>query len=127
MNSNGTSARDRVLAELATLGPVGGDAVGLLAQVRELATFADQVQGELARLAGIVDGCGAYAQAGYTSAAAFLRHGGGRAPGRAGELVAVGRAYPRLPAVRAAVAAGQLSFDAAHVICRTAAQIDDDE
>ncbi len=127
MNSNGTSARDRVLAELATLGPVGGDAVGLLVQVRELATFADQVQGELARLAGIVDGCGAYAQAGYTSAAAFLRHGCGRAPGRAGELVAVGRAYPRLPAVRAAVAAGQLSFDAAHVICRTAAQIGDDE
>src|ERR1700744_2986622 len=110
MNSNGTSARDRVLAELATLGPVGGDAVGLLVQVRELATFADQVQGELARLAGIVDGCGAYAQAGYTSAAAFLRHGCGRAPGRAGELVAVGRALRRSGAPGGALAGGPGSF-----------------
>jgi hypothetical protein len=127
MCSPGVSARDRVLAELATLGPATGDAEALLTQVRELATFADQVQGQLARLAGVVDRSNAYAEAGYSSAAAFLRHGCGRAPGRAGELVALGRALPRLPATGQAVADGTVSFDAAHVIGRATTQIDDDD
>jgi hypothetical protein len=116
-----------VLAELAGLGPVAGDALTLLTQVRELATFADQVQGELARLSGVVDRSHAYAEAGYSSAAAFLRHGCGRSPGRAGELVALGRALPRLPATGQAMADGTVSFDAAHVIGRAIAQIGDDD
>ena len=127
MCSPGVSARDRVLAELATLGPAAGDALALLTQVRELATFADQVQGQLARLAGMVDRSNAYAEAGYSSAAAFLRHGCGRAPAHAGELVALGRALPRLPATGQAVATGTISFDAAHVIGRATTQIDDDD
>ena len=94
MLSDGVTVRDRVLAELATLGSADGDALGLLTQVRQVAAFADQVLGELARLAGIVDRTGAYAEAGYSSAAAFLRHGCGRSAGRAGELVATGRALP---------------------------------
>ena len=125
MCSPGASARDRVLAQLANLGPATGDALNLLTQVRELATFADQVQGELARLTGLVDRSHAYAEAGYSSAAAFLRHGCGRSPGRAGELVALGRALPRLAATGQAVADGTVSFDAAHVIGRATAQISD--
>src|SRR6202012_4529533 len=91
---------------------------------------------------------GAYAEAGYSSAAAFFRHACGRAPGRArelvaggpgpaprgatgqagpgaraGERVAVGRALPRLDATGQAVRGGDVSYDAAHVICRTTAQI----
>ena len=127
MCSPGVSAQDRVLAQLATLGPAAGDALTLLTQVRELATFADQVQGQLARLAGVVDRSNAYAEAGYSSAAAFLRHGCGRAPAHAGELVALGRALPRLPATGQAVATGTISFDAAHVIGRATTQIDDDD
>src|ERR1700761_3502959 len=126
MISDGVTVRDRVLAELAALGPADGDALGLLTQVRQVAVFADQVLGVLARLAGIVDRTGAYAEAGYSSTAAFLRHGCGRSPGRAGELVALGRALPRLAATGQAVAAGQLSFDAAHVISRAATQISDE-
>ncbi|HEY0717363.1 MAG TPA: DUF222 domain-containing protein, partial [Streptosporangiaceae bacterium] len=85
-----------------------------------------QVLGELARLVGLADSTGAFAAAGYSSAAAFLRHGCGRAPGRAGELAALGRGLPRLRATQAALAAGELSFDAAQVICRAVAQIDDE-
>lgn len=127
MCSPGCTARGQALAELATLGPAGGDARDLLVQVRELATFADQVQGELARLTGVVDRTGAYTEAGYSSAAAFLRHGCGRSAGRAGELVATGRALPRLAATSQAMSQGQVSFDAAHVISRATAQISDDD
>jgi hypothetical protein len=126
MDSIGIAARDRVLAELAALGPVPGDGLGLLAQVRQVAVFADQVLGQLARLAGLVDSTGAFAAAGYASAAAFLRHGCGRSAGRAGELVATGRALPRLQATNQALDRGQVSFDAAHVISRATVQIEDD-
>jgi hypothetical protein len=123
-----------VLAELAALGPApadagrpgGVEAVGLLSQVRDLAAFADQVTGELARLAAALDAVDGAAEAGYSSVAGFLRHGCGRSPGRAGELVAAGRALQRLAATGKALMAGELSFDAAHVICRTAGQIEDD-
>ncbi len=125
MTSNGVPVRDQALAELAALGAGSGDALGLLVQTRQVAVFADQVLGQLARLAGLVDATGAYAEAGYSSAAAFLRHGCGRSPGRAGELVAVGRALRRSGATGAALDGGQVSFDAAHVICRAAGQIDD--
>jgi hypothetical protein len=126
MGSTDVIARDQVLAELATLGTGTNDAVSLLSQTRDLATFADQVQGELARLAGIVDASGAYAEVGYTSAAAFLRYGCGRSAIRAGELVATGRARPRLRATAQALAEGRVSFDAAHVISRATTQIEDD-
>jgi Domain of unknown function (DUF222)/HNH endonuclease len=126
MGSTDVIARDQVLAELATLGTGTNDAVSLLSQTRDLATFADQVQGELARLAGIVDASGAYAEVGYTSAAAFLRYGCGRSAVRAGELVATGRARLRLRATAQALAEGRVSFDAAHVISRATTQIEDD-
>jgi hypothetical protein len=126
MDSIGVSLRDQVLAELAALGPVPGDALGLLRQARQVAVFADQVLGQLARLTGLVDSTGAYAAAGYSSAAAFLRHGCGRSAGRAGELVATGRALPRLRATAQAIAEGRVSIDAAHVIGRAAGQINDD-
>jgi Domain of unknown function (DUF222) len=127
MTSNDVLARDQVLAELAALGPGSGDALALLTQVRQAAVFADQVMGELARLAGVVDRTGAFAAAGYSCAAAFFRHGCGRSVGRSGELVAVGRALPRLTATGQALALGLVSFDAAHVICRAVAQISDDD
>ncbi len=126
MKSTDVPVRDQVLADLAALGPVPGDGLGLLVQVRQVAVFADQVLGQLARLAGLVDSTGAFAAAGYSSAAAFLRHGCGRASGRAGELVATGRALPRLPATGQAMDEGRISFDAAHVISRAAGQISDD-
>jgi Domain of unknown function (DUF222) len=125
MRSGTVTARDQVLAELATPGPGPGDALSLLAQARELARFADQVHGELARLIGLIDATGAYAEAGYGSTAAFARHACGRAHARAGELVATGRALRQLGATRTALAAGRVSFDAAHVICRAVSQIGD--
>jgi hypothetical protein len=126
MISTDLAPRAQVLADLATLGTGTSGAVSLLGQARDLATFADQVQGELARLAGIIDASGAYIEAGYTSVAAFLRHACGRSPARAGELLATGRALRRLVATGRALAAGQVSFDAAHVISRTTAQIGDE-
>ncbi len=126
MGSTDVIARDQVLAELATLGTGTNDAVSLLNQTRDLARFADQVQGELARLAAIVDASGVYAEVGYTSAAAFLRYGCGRSAVRAGELVATGRARSRLQATTQALAEGRVSFDAAHVISRATTQIEDD-
>jgi hypothetical protein len=125
MCSPDVTARGKVLVDLAVLGPGSIDAVTLLGQVRDLATFADQVHGELARLTGVLDAIGAAAEAGYSSTAAFLRHGCGRSPGRAGELVATGRALRRLAATGQALMAGEISFDAAQVICRAAAQIAD--
>jgi hypothetical protein len=66
-----------VLADLAALGPGVTDAVTLLGQVRDLAGFADQIQGELARLTAALDAADGAAEAGYSSTAAFLRHAGG--------------------------------------------------
>ena len=125
MCSPGVTARDEVLAGLAALGPGRTDAVSLLGQVRDLASFADQIQGELARLAGAVDAAAGAAEAGYSSTAAFLRHACGRTAARAGELVATGRALRALEATGKALMAGDVSFDAAHVICRATAQIPD--
>ena len=125
MCSPGMTARDRVLADLAALGPGVADAVSLLGQVRDLAGFIDRAQGELARLVDAVDAVDGAAGAGYTSTAAFLRHGCGRSAGRAGELVATGRALRALEATGKALMAGEISFDAAHVICRAATQIPD--
>ena len=125
VRSGPVTARDQVLAELATPGPAPGHALSLLAQARELARFADQVHGELARLIGLIDATGAYAEAGYGSTAAFARHACGRAHARAGELVATGRGLRQLEATRTALAAGRVSFDAAHVICRAVSQIGD--
>ena len=79
MCSPGVTARGRVLAELAALGPApadagrpgGVEAVGLLSQVRDLAAFADQVTGELARLAAALDAVDGAAEAGYSSVAGF--------------------------------------------------------
>jgi Domain of unknown function (DUF222) len=122
MCSPGVTARDEVLAGLAALGPGVTDAVTLLGQVRDLASFADQVQGELARLTGAVDAADGAAGAGYSSTAAFLRHACGRTAARAGELVATGRALRALEATGKALKAGDVSFDAAHVICRAAAR-----
>ncbi len=64
MKSTDVPVRDQVLADLAALGPVPGDGLGLLVQVRQVAVFADQVLGQLARLAGLVDSTGAFAAAG---------------------------------------------------------------
>jgi hypothetical protein len=125
MRSGIVTARDQVLAELASPGPAPGDALSLLTRARDLARFADQVQGALAQLIGLIDASGAYTHAGYGSAAAFARHACGRAHARAGELVATGRALRQLEATRQALAAGQVSFDAAHVICRAVSQISD--
>ena len=125
MCSPGRTARDEVLADLAGLGPGVTDAVSLLGQVRDLAGFIDRAQGELARLVAAVDAADGAAAAGYTSTAAFLRHGCGRSAGRAGELVATGRALRALEATGKALMAGELSFDSAHLICRTATQIPD--
>ena len=125
MCSPGRTARNEVLADLAALGPGTTDAVTLLGQVRDLAGFIDRAQGELARLTGALDAVDGASEAGYSSTAAFLRHACGRSVGRAGELVATGRALRALQATEKALMAGQISFDSAHVIGRTATQIPD--
>ena len=70
MCSPGVSARDRVLAELAGVGPGTADPLALLDQVRDLAGFIDRAQGELARLTGALDAAGGAAEAGL-----FLHRG----------------------------------------------------
>ena len=125
MCSPDVPVRDRVLAELASLGPGTADALALLGEIRDLARFIDRAQGELARLTGALDAAGGAAEAGYSSTVAFLRHGCGRSPGRAGELVATGRALRRLEATGTALTAGEISFDSAHAICRAAGQLGD--
>jgi hypothetical protein len=136
MVSNREIAQDRVLAELAALGPdlaelsprpaPGSiDKLELMAQIREVACFVDRAQGQLARLIGVLDAISGASEAGYSSAVAFLRHACGRAPARAGELVATGRALRTLKATGQALINGGISFDAAHVICRAIVQIAD--
>jgi uncharacterized protein DUF222 len=136
MVSNREIAQDRVLAELAALGPdlaelsprsaPGSiDKLELMAQIREVACFVDRAQGQLARLIGVLDAVSGASEAGYSSAVAFLRHACGRAPVRAGELVATGRALRTLKATGQALINGGISFDAAHVICRAIVQIAD--
>src|SRR5919108_2363660 len=90
-----------------------------------LAAFIGQLQGELARLAAALDASGGLEDYGYRSAAAFLRTGCQLAPGRAGELVTAGRGLSRLPVTEKALAAGDVSFDQAVVVTRTAAAIAD--
>ena len=125
MCSPGMTARDEVLAALAAIGPGVTDPVTILDQVHDLARFADQVQGELARLTGALDAVDGAAEAGYSSTAAFLRHACGRLPSRAAELVASGRALRALEATGKALIGGDISFDSAAVICRAATQIPD--
>jgi Domain of unknown function (DUF222) len=129
-------AQDRVLAELAALGPdLAGltsrpapgsiDKLELMTQIREVACFVDRAQGQLARLVGVLDAVSGASEAGYSSAVAFMRHACGRSPARAGELVATGRGLRTLKATGRALMAGKISFDAAHVICRSIVQISD--
>jgi Domain of unknown function (DUF222) len=136
MVSSRKIAQDRVLAELAALGPdlaeLGPqpapgsiDKLELMAQIREVACFVDRAQGQLARLVGVLDAISGASEAGYSSAVAFLRHACGRAPARAGEIAATGRALRTLKATASALITGGVSFDAAHVICRAIVQIND--
>lgn len=124
MCSPGQSPREQVLAELAAIDPAGLPAGALVDEIARLAAFADQVNAELARLAAALDAVGAQ-DYGHASAAAFLRTVCGRAPGRASELVTAGKGLSGLPDTGKALAAGEISFDQALVVTRTAADIQD--
>ncbi len=117
------SAREAVLAELASLEAEHLDASGLLAQIQDLAVFISQARGYLARLAGSLDAAGLAAERGYKSTAAFVRDGCDMTARHAAELVAVARGLRRCPATAQAVAAGTVSFDKAQIILRSAASI----
>ncbi len=114
------SARDAALAELARLDPTVLDAASLMGQITELATFISQAHGQLSRLTATLDATGGAAEAGHTSAAAFLRTQCGLAPGRAAAVVATARGLRGLEATGKALNAGQISFDQAHIIVRAA-------
>ena len=91
MCSPGVTARDRVLAELAALGPAAADAfrpgatdaVTLLGQVRELAGSPTRCRGSWPGWRGRWMRSTGW-PGGLFSTAGFLRHGCGRSPGRAG-------------------------------------------
>ncbi|MGE5286926.1 MAG: DUF222 domain-containing protein [Micromonosporaceae bacterium] len=117
--------REQVLAGLAGIDPAALDDATLMEVVKELAVFADQVQGHLARLAAKLETAGSAVQAGHGSAAAFLRAACGRAPARASELVITGYGLAALPATSKALDSGQISFDHAVAVAQTAAQISD--
>ena len=108
------SARDAALAELARLDPTVLDAASLMGQITELARFISQAQGQLSRLTATLDATGGAAEAGHTSAAAFLRTQCGLAPGRAAAVVATARGLRGLEATGKALNAGEISFDQAH-------------
>ncbi len=119
------SPRDVVLGELARLDPAGLDAVALMGQITDLATFISQAQGQLSRLTGALDAAGGAAQAGHKSASAFLRARCGLAPGRAAAVVATARGLRGLEATDKALHAGEVSFDQAQVIVQATAGLGD--
>lgn len=121
------SARDATLAELAALDPTALDAAGLMGQISDLAVFISQAQAQLARLTGALDATGGASAAGHKSAAAFLRTRCGLTAGHAAEITATGRALRELTATEKALQAGEISFDQAHIISRTAASLDGDK
>lgn len=125
MCSPDESATDAVLAATAAIDPHQLDGGALLRAVADLSAFIGRLNGELARLTGVLDRRGDVAADGYTSAGAFLRAACGLSAGHAGQLVAVARALRNLPATADALAAGIVSFDKAHVIARTVADIED--
>jgi hypothetical protein len=117
------SPREQVLAELAALDGAGLPAGALMEQITALAAFAGQVQGELARLAAALEAGGGAQHRGHPSVAALLRSECGLAPAHASEVVAAGRGLARLPATGKALAAGEVSFDQALAVTRTATGI----
>ena len=119
------SPRDAALAQLAGLDPAMLDTAVLMGQITDLATFISQAQGHLARLAGALDACGGAADAGHTSASAFLRTRCGLSPGHAAAVTTTARGLRGLDATREALAAGVISFDQAQIITRTTAGLDD--
>jgi hypothetical protein len=119
------SPRDAALAQLAGLDPAMLDTAALMGQITDLATFISQAQGHLARLAGVLDATGGAADAGYTSASAFLRTRCGLSPGHAAAVTTTARGLRGLQATQEALAAGVISFDQAQVITRTTAGLDD--
>lgn len=121
------SARDAALAELAVLDPTALDAAGLMGQISDLAVFISQAQAQLARLTGALDAAGGAAQAGHTSAAAFLRTRCGLTAGHAAEVTATGRALRELTATEQALHAGEISFDQTHIVARTVTSLDADK
>jgi hypothetical protein len=131
MCSPGVSARDQVLSEFSRLTSLAipdatpADPDTLMAQIRDLCAFIDQLDGQLARLAAALDTVGGPINAGHGSVAAFLRNECGRAPGRAAGLAALGRGLSRLPVTGKTLAAGEISADAALVIARATAVIQD--
>jgi hypothetical protein len=118
------SPRDAALAQLAGLDPTMLDSAVLMGQITDLATFISQAQGHLARLAGALDACGGAADAGHTSAAAFLRTRCGLSPGHAAAVTTTARGLRGLDATREALAAGVISFDQAQIITRTTTGLD---
>jgi hypothetical protein len=92
--------------------------------IKGLCVFADQVHAQLARLTAALDSAGGPVDAGYGSTAAFLRGACGRTPGNAAELTALGRGLARLPMASKALDAGEVSADAALIITRATATID---
>jgi Domain of unknown function (DUF222) len=121
------SAREAALAELAALDPTALDAAGLMGQIGDLARFISQAQAQLARLTGALDATGGAAQAGHTSASAFLRARCGLTAGHAAEITATGRALRGLAATEKALHAGDISFDQAHIVARTVTSLDADK
>jgi Domain of unknown function (DUF222) len=119
------SPRDAALAQLAGLDPFVLDATALMTQITDLATFISQAQGHLARLTGTLDVTGGAAEAGHKSASAFLRTRCGLSPGHAAAVTSTARGLHGLEATQEALQAGVISFDQAHIITRTTADLDD--
>ena len=113
------------LAELARVDPAALDAASLMGQITDLATFISQAQGQLSRLTATLDATGGAAEAGHTSASAFLRARCGLAPGRAAAVVATARGLRELEATDKALHAGEVSFDQAQIIVRATAGLSD--
>ncbi|MGY1601957.1 hypothetical protein [Geodermatophilus sp. SYSU D00815] len=91
-------------------------AEGLLEQARDLVEVANRAQAELARTVRAADSKRAFAGDGMATAQSWLRGHGRLSPSAASQLVRVGRALERLPAVAAAHAAGAITADQADLI-----------
>jgi hypothetical protein len=105
---------------------VGFSDAALVEDLLELRRAADRLEAEFARRLERLDRCRGFAAEGAISTASWLRHRCGLAGAAASERVGVARHLAELPLTQAALAQGEIGYDHARVITRTAESVGDE-
>ena len=112
--------------ECASEAVVGFSDAALAEDLLELRRAADRLEAEFARRLERFDRCRGFAAEGAISTASWLRHRCGLAGAAASERVGVARHLAELPLTQAALAQGEIGYDHARVITRTAESVGDE-